>query len=87
MFSSVAMPASITIRGLVFGERQEMISSSVPGSLILPGKTSVLFGNPSASTASARVTKGQSPLFSLELPKCALLLYLPEPSKKVLVRS
>jgi len=33
MFSSVAMPASITIRGLVFGERQEMISSSVPGSL------------------------------------------------------
>ncbi len=27
------MPASITIRGLVFGERQEMISSSVPGSL------------------------------------------------------
>jgi hypothetical protein len=67
MFSSVAMPASMTTVGGSGAERSCFtICSRVAGSLTLPAKTSLRLGKPLASRTRARVTSGQSERFSLE---------------------
>ena len=74
MFSSVAMPASMTTVGLGAVPPHTALSrasasSSVPGSLALPGRISQLRGKPAPSSASASVMSGQSSRFCLERPK------------------
>ena len=63
------------------------ICASVCASLTLPAKTSLRLIKPLASNTRARVTNGQSERFSFDLPRAALSLPTPEPSKYVLVKS
>ena len=83
----IRVPASITTSASAGAPRASSIDARVLSSLTAPENTSERRTKPEPSSTSPRVRSGQSPRFSLEWPRRALLWAAASPSKKVLVRS